>query len=212
MNFLNRIKRKFDHTLDSKERSFEFKSRCNKNKSDLKSDLSAAPKQNNTLQDSLDDKNTKDSIIDALQKNISNLEKEIKKKAEVLEKEKSFYTELNNKYLHLQEEYELLVGRSCNNVSKLINFCELLKTMGISSVDDCIAIIRNEIVQSTSEMGFDIVDSYDGVFNPKIHTIVDTQFTNDSNLNNHIAKVVRPGIWYDNKCIIHQDVIVYTIN
>lgn len=203
MYFLDMIKRIFGITKDSKEWSLkdvqQILSLCDEKITELNEKL----KENSSLQKSLDAK-----IYD-LHKRVSSLEKEFKEQAETL---KNANDDLRNSNLHLQEENESLIGRSSNNVYKLINFCELQKTMEISSVEECISIIRNEIMQSTTEMGFDIIDSYEGEFNHEIHTIVDTQFTNDVNQNNQIAKVVRPGVWYDNKCLIPQDVVVYTVN
>ena len=212
MNILNMIKKKLGITRDYKKWSPDniqcLLSECDEKISKLNKELKATQDQNSTLQTSL---NTKITENNKLRASVSSLEKEIKDQAETLKETKSLNDELRKKNLYLQEENELLVGRSSNNMSKLINFCELLKTMEISSVEDCIAIIRNEIMSSTAEMGFDVVDSYEGEFNPEIHTIIETQSTNETNLNNHVAKVVRPGVWYDNKCLIPQGVVVYTI-
>lgn len=206
MNIFNMIKREF---IRNTEKYSSDDTRYDEKISELNKELIAAQNKNSILQKAL---NTKVTENENLRTCVSSLEAKIKGQVESLKNVKSSNDELRNNNLHLQEENELLVGRSSNNVSKLINFCELLKTMGISSVEDCIAIIRNEIVQSATEMGYDVVDSYEGDFNPEIHTIIETRITNDTNLNNHIAKVVRSGVWYDNKCLIPQSVVVYTIN
>lgn len=176
---------------------------------ELKQELSEAKRQNEILQKSINDK-TKD--INDLRETVRCLRTEVEEQADALRKEKSTNNELKHTYLNLQEENELLVGRSSNVVSKLIRFCQLLKTMDIPSVEECIEIVKSEIEQSTTYLGFEIIDSYEGEFNPEIHCIIDTIASNDTSLNNHIAKVVRPGVWYKDKCLIPQDVIVYTFN
>lgn len=214
MYFLNLIKRKLELIRNKKKRSSDdiqhLISQRDEKISELKKELKAAQDKISILQEYL---NTKIAENEDLRTSVSSLEAKITSQAEPIIREvNSSNDELRINNLHLLEENELLVGRSSNNVSKLINFCELLKTMGLSSVEDCIAIIRDEIVQSATEMGFDVVDSYEGDFNPEIHTIIETQFTNDKKLNNQISKVIRPGVWYGNKCLIPQSVVVYTIN
>ena len=213
MNVVNKIKRKLSSIKSTEERSpkelQQLLSQCDAKITELNEKLLAAQNQSSILRQSLD---SKVAEINVLRVKVSSLEEELKKLTDDFNNVKSSNDELRNNNLHLQEENERLIGRSSSTVSKLMSFCELLKSMGISSVEDCIAIIKNEIKQSTTEMGFDIIDSYEGEFNPEIHNIINTQSTDDSKLNNHIAKVVRPGVWYDNKCLIPQDVIVYTVN
>ena len=213
MDVIDKIKRIISLIMGSEEwipeKYRRLLSQCDAKLSELSENLALAQDQNKELQLSLDKKVAE---INDLRDSISDFEKKIKEQADVLSKVKLMNDDLRHNNLNLQEENELHVGRSSNVVSKLMNFCELLKTMNISSVEDCITIIKNEIKQSTTEMGFEIIESYEGEFNPETQSIVDTQFTDDNNLNNHIAKVVRPGVWYDNKCLIPQDVIVYTIN
>lgn len=212
MSVFSKFKRKITSQKgieESLEDSRELLSKCDAKIKDLKRELFEANNQNNMLHQSLD---SKDVEIDDLRNTVSNLRRELDEQAGALIKAKSAVGELTHSNLNLQEENELLVGRSVNVVSKLVRFCQLLKTMDISSVGECIAIIQSEIEQSTTDLGFEIIDAYEGEFNPEKHCIIDTLVTDDRFLNNHIAKVVRPGIWYHDKCLIPQDVIVYKVN
>ena len=206
MKIVNIIKEKLSSIRSSEENSLEdfqhILSQCDAKISELEGKLLKAQKENESLKQS---SNSNDIEI-------AKLKQIIEKQKKNLISTNSANEELRNSNLNLIEENELLVGRSSNVVLKLIHFCGLLNTMDISSVEDCIAIIKNEIEQTTTEMGFEIIDCYEGEFNSEIHCIIGTQETADTLLNNHIAKVVRPGVWYDNKCIIPQDVIVYTVN
>lgn len=171
--------------------------------------LAAVLEQNKSLQQSLGSKNVE---IDNLRSRIDKLEQELNAQVGMLSNEKSENDKLRHRNLNLQDENELLVGRSSSVMSKLICFCRLLKTMDFSSIEECIAAIKGEIEKSSSDLGFDIMDTCGGVFNPKLHCIVDTKETDDILLNNHIADVVRPGIWYNGRCLIPQDVIIYTVS
>lgn len=199
--------------FDKMKRMFSSKRSSKKSPDDLQKlqfqcDKELAAK-NEVLQQSLDSKNVE---IGKLCNLINELEQKLNAQADMLNNEKSKNDELRRSNLNLQNENELLVGRSSSVVSKLICFCRLLKTMDFSSVDECVAVIKGEIEKSSSDLGFDIIDTCDGEFNPELHRIVDTKETDDILLNNHIADVVRPGIWYDGRCLIPQDVIIYTVS
>lgn len=211
MSILNKIKMIFSKE-SSKKSSADFQnllSQCDVELSKLREELDAAIELNKELQESLDSK--KSEIVAHLNE-IAELRHKLNEQADKLNEERTANDELRHRNLNIQDENELLVGKSSNTVSKLIRFCQLLKTMDFSSVDECISVIKSEIEKSTSDLGFDIVYTCDSEFNPQNHRIVDTKETDDILLNNHIADVVRPGIWYEGKCLIPQDVIIYTVN
>lgn len=212
MSAFDKMKGIFSSKKSSEKSSDDFKklqSQYNAEVLKPREELAAAQKQNKDLQQSLGSKNKE---IGDLRSRINKLEQELNAQANMLSNEKSENDKLRHSNLNLQNENELLVGRSSNVVSKLICFCRLLKTMDFSSIEECIAAIKGEIEKSSSDLGFDIMDTCDGEFNPKFHCIVDTKETDDILLNNHIADVVRPGIWYNGRCLIPQDVIIYTVS
>lgn len=176
--------------------------------SELEASLAIAQEQNKNL---LQTVNSNSFRIGELSKVNESLMSEIQKQAFLLRDKESQNNELRDKYLNLKEENEMLIGRSSNVVSKLVRFCQILRTMNYSTADECISAIKYEIEQSVSDMGFSIIDTFEGEFNPQFHCIVDTKVTDDVLLDNHIAEVVRPGVWYKDKCLIPQDVIIYTI-
>ena len=212
MSAFDKMKGIFSSKRSSEKSSDDFRklqSQCNAEVLKLREKLAAVQEQNKNLQQSLGSKNKE---IGDLRSRIDKLEQELNAQANMLSNEKSENDKLRHSNLNLQDENELLVGRSSNVVSKLICFCRLLKTMDFSSIEECIAAIKGEIEKSSSDLGFDIMDTCDGEFNPKFHCIVDTKETDDILLNNHIADVVRPGIWYNGRCLIPQDVIIYTVS
>ncbi len=204
MSVINKIK-KYIYTKRSSEKSPDdfpkLQSQCEAKLLEFRKKLDEVQKRNEDLQKSLDSK----------KEEISDLHSRINKLEQELNNEKSEKDKLRDSNLNLQNENELLIGRSSSVVSKLICFCQLLKTMH-SSVEECIAAIKDEIEKSSSDLGLDIMDTCDGEFNPKLHCIVDTKETDDILLNNHIADVVRPGIWYNGRCLIPQDVIIYKVS
>lgn len=215
MSVFNIIK-KILSSLSSKRSSEKFpddlkelRSQYEANLLELKEKLAAVQGQNEDLQKSLV---SKEEEIKVLNSHIDKLKQELNKQADMLNNETSENNELRDRYLNLQNENELLIGRSSSVVSKLICFCQLLKTIDFSSVDECIAAIKDEIEKSSSDLGFDIMDTYDGEFDSKLHCVVATKETDNSLLDNHIADVVRPGIWFDGKCLIPQDVIIYKVS
>lgn len=212
MSAFDKMKGIFSSKRSSEKSSDDFKklqSQCNADVLKLREKLAAVQEQNKDLQQSLGSKNKE---IGDLRSRFDKLEQELNAQADMLSNEKSENDKLRHSNLNLQDENELLVGRSSNVVSKLICFCRLLKTMEFSSIEECISAIKGEIEKSSSDLGFDIMDACDGEFNPKFHCIVDTKETDDILLNNHIADVVRPGIWYNGRCLIPQDVIIYTVS
>lgn len=212
MSVFNKMKKFFSSKRSSEKSPDDLKglqSQCEAKLLELKEKLAEVQEQNKDLQKSLDSKGVK---IDDLHNRINELEQKLEAQADMLNNEKSEKDKLERSCLNLQDKNELLIGRSSSVVSKLICFCQLLKTMNFSSVDECIAAIKDEIEKSSSDLGFDIIDTYDGEFDPKLHCVVATKETDNSLLDNHIADVVRPGIWYDGKCLIPQDVIIYTIS
>lgn len=198
-------KKSTDKSLDQAQQSIrEYITKI----SELEASLVTAQEQNNNL---LQTVNSNSSRICELSTVNESLRSEIQEQASLLRNKESQNNELRDKYLNLKEENEMLIGRSSNVVSKLVRFCQILRTMNYSTVDECTSAIKYEIEQSVSDMGFSIIDSFEGEFNPQFHCIVDTKVTDDVLLNNHIAEVVRPGVWYKDKCLIPQDVIIYTI-
>lgn len=212
MSAFNKMKGIFSLKRSSEKSSDDFQklqSQCDAEVLKLREELAAVQEHNKDLQQSLGSKNKE---IGDLRSRIDKLEQELIAQADMLSNEKSENDKLRHSNLNLQDENELLVGRSSSVVSKLICFCRLLKTMDFSSIEECIAAIKGEIEKSSSDLGFDIMNTCDGEFNPKLHCIVDTKETDDILLNNHIADVVRPGIWYNGRCLIPQDVIIYTVS
>lgn len=198
-------KKSTDKSLDQPQQSVrEYIAKI----SELEVSLATAQKQNKNL---LQTVNRNSSRIGELSEENESLKSEFQKQASLLRDKESQNNELRDKYLNLKEENEMLIGRSSNLVSKLVRFCQILRTMNYSTVDECISAIKYEIEQSVSDMGFSIIDAFEGEFNPQFHCIVDTKVTDDVLLDNHIAEVVRPGVWYKDKCLIPQDVIIYTI-
>lgn len=204
--------RKFLYTLrgnSSEEDIQRLRSQYNCEISRLRDKLTKVQNENEALQQSLSSTNEE---INSLRNGIKVLKQDMSEQTDALTKERAANNDLRHNNMTLQDKNEQLVGRSGNVVSKLIRFCELLKTMEFSSADECIAAIKSEIEKSSSDLGLNIVDTYEGEFNSKFHRIVDTKITDDVFQKDHIAEVVRPGIWYAERCLIPQDVIIYTVN
>ena len=174
---------------------------------ELSDKLTKTQEQNGILLESV---GSMSSENENLRNKIKELESKLREQTATLDEANFQNKKLRHNNLCLQEENELLVGRGSNVVSKLMRFCQVIKSMEVSSIDECIAAIKSEIEQLAFHLGFDIVETIDGGFNPKLHRIVGTKDVDDILLNNQIAEIVRPGIWYNNKCLIPQDIIVYT--
>lgn len=155
--------------------------------------------------------NNKDEEIKQLKIEINRLNTLLEKQSKIIKDLETQSGDLKHDKLILQEENDMLIGKSGNFISKLMHFVSVLNTIPFSSIDECIETINSEIEESITDLGFEIIRNNGNLFNPENHRIVSTKVIDDVHLNNHIAEVVRPGIWFKDKCIIPQDVVVYTI-
>ena len=176
--------------------------------SSLRSDLEASKKESDHLRYVIKEK---DTYIDGLQKDIAVRKGELEQVNRLLAEEQSRNKELNDENANLQEKNVLLVGKCAKTAKGFVQFVNMLDTMGFSSIAECIETVKTETNQSISELGFEFVNTYSGKFNSEIHCVVGTKTTDDSSLSEHIAEVVRPGVWYNNNCLIPMDVVIYTI-
>lgn len=175
--------------------------------SSLNSDLDASKKESEDLHHIIEEN---EAIIVGLRKDIVKLKGELEQVKINLDKEKSRNNELKEENVIIKEKNELLIGKCAKTAKDFAQFVNMLDTMGLRSIEECIEIVKIETKQSISELGFEFICSYSGEFNPEIHCIVGTKATNNKLLSEHIAEVVRPGVWYNNNCLIPMDVVIYT--
>lgn len=171
--------------------------------------ISALETENTKCRENIEQLNltieAKDSTIDNLNTVIEDVEANVQKQKELLKVEKELNVKLRSENFNLQEENELVIGRGANAISALLKFTSMLQSSGFSSLEECAAAVKSEIAQSINDMGFEVVDVFDGKFNSDIHRVVDTKKTEDNNLNDSVAEVIRPGIWYKDRCLIPMD-------
>ncbi len=174
----------------------------------LCSDLDAAKKKSDSHQHIIEGK---DAFISDLQNNIVEQKDELEQVKNLLDEEKNRNRELKDKNVLLEEKNEVLVGKCAKTAKGFVQFVNMLDTMEFTSIEECIETVKLETKQSISELGFEFISTYSGEFDPEIHCVVGTKTTNNKLLSEHIAEVVRPGVWYNNNCLIPMDVVIYTI-
>lgn len=171
------------------------------------------------------EKKTLSEEIERLQGIINHSDEEINKQKQELERINAILTESTNSLnterqrrfvleddnRTLKDENERMVNKTIAVISELIRFCDLLKSMRDTSTNECVNILKAKINQTIMEYSVSVVSEASGVFDSTCQKIVDIQETDDLAIDNYVSRVVRPGYWYAGKCIVPQDVIVFSL-
>lgn len=149
--------------------------------------------------------------VDKIKAEQDELNSQLLEKSNLFDLESQKCQNLEREIRFLKDDKEKTANKTIITTIEIMRFCDILKSIDDKTTEECISIVKNKMEQSLVEYGVRIVKEADGLFDPKCQRIVDTQETVDSLAKNHVAQVVRPGYWYEGKCLIPQDVIIFSV-
>lgn len=174
---------------------------------ELENDKSILSEKNGQLEQSIISINNRLDGIISEKNTLNNL---LIEKTQLLDHEKSKSQRLERELQSLKDDKDSTVNNTVTVLTELIRHCTLLKAMGDMSSTECTNSVINKVECSLVEYGVTIVKESDEGFDPTCQRVVSVQETEDVLKKNHVAQVVRPGYWFAGKCLIPQDVIVFT--
>ncbi len=127
-----------------------------------------------------------------------------------LDSERSKNLVLEREMQSLKDDKDRTVNKTVEVLVELIRHCTILKAMGDMSSPELTNSVITKVEYSLLDYGVTIVKESEGEFDPTCQRVVNVQETEDLMKKNHVAQVVRPSYWFAGKCLIPQDVIVYT--
>ncbi len=148
---------------------------------------------------------------------IEEIDKEKTSLQQLLTDEQNLTNSLKEKLLSLEDELVRLrdtcghdFHKTARVFSELINYCDLKKSLSDTSAEKTITSIIQRIEHSLWDYGIILKKEYVGTFDPAIHRIIEVVETKDASLHNQVAKVLSPGYWLNEQCLIPQDVAIYS--
>ena len=124
-----------------------------------------------------------------------------KERIKSLKEELEHYDELDNHSIR----------RSARVFSELIDYCNLKISLPEASTEETISAIIQRIELSLGEYGITLNKEYVGTFDPSSQRIIEVIETTDPSLDNQVVKVLSPGYWLHDTCILPQGVAIYSL-
>lgn len=95
---------------------------------------------------------------------------------------------------------------------EVISFINLLRSDDELTLSECLDTISRKMKDYVESFGVEILEEASGTFDPSWQRAIDYIHTDDENLEDCVASVVRTGYLINGKCITPQDVVVYSTN
>lgn len=151
-----------------------------------------------------------------LNKENQNLKKELNNKSEIINKLNERIDQMRIIYeTKLRDQAdshnECIETLACNAIG-IINFMQLLSLEKEKTLQDCLDLTKKKMCELLEEMGVVEKSETPECFDPSWQRAVDYIHAENEKQSDSVASVVRSAYFIKGKCIVPQDVIVYSTN
>lgn len=160
---------------------------------------------------SLKEKNDKE--IEKLKAENERKEKELDNLRQTIEKQKTCIAQLENQLNDEKNLHNDKIEEICSCAIRLLRYTELLLIdKNNTDVDTVLHLVLESEGDFLNTLNVTERKDASGAYDSSYQNIVDVCPTNDVSLDGKVAEVIRSGFWIGDKCVIPQDVIIYSTN